>query len=302
MRYVGDRWWLATMMLFAPRWPMLFPAGLLVALAFFLKRGLLWPLFIVVLLIAGPIMGFHASRLPRGDQQTRADLRVLTLNTHFAGFNPSALRALIAAEQPDVVLLQEWWNTNPDYVFDGLPAYSTRIPDNMAILATRYPARRLTGPAVETGVNGSIYYGYTVDLPRGPIQLYNVHLASPHNSLSEVVHGEQFGVNRLRRNADARWNEAVHLRTLATVGGDSVMLAGDFNLPADSPVFRNAFSSLTDAFPAAGLGYGWTYRTNRTDVRIDHILTGSGWSCVSCWVGPDVGSPHRPLLADYKIQ
>ena len=33
-------------------------------------------------------------------------------------------------------------------------------------------------------------------------------------------------------------------------------------------------------------------------VRIDHILAGPGWRCGRCWVGPDVGSPHRPLLAD----
>jgi vancomycin resistance protein VanJ len=33
-------------------------------------------------------------------------------------------------------------------------------------------------------------------------------------------------------------------------------------------------------------------------VRIDHILAGPGWYCARCWVGPDVGSPHRPVLAD----
>jgi endonuclease/exonuclease/phosphatase (EEP) superfamily protein YafD len=33
-------------------------------------------------------------------------------------------------------------------------------------------------------------------------------------------------------------------------------------------------------------------------VRIDHILAGPGWQAERCWVGPDVGSPHRPVIAD----
>ena len=36
----------------------------------------------------------------------------------------------------------------------------------------------------------------------------------------------------------------------------------------------------------------------KTTVRIDHVLAGKGWNCVRCWVGPNVGSPHRPVLAD----
>ena len=147
-----------------------------------------------------------------------------------------------------------------------------------------------------------IYYEYQIDYPNRPLLLYNVHLASPHGSLTETLHGERVGVNRLKNNASARWNEAMLLSDLAAHAEDNVILAGDFNLPSDSPIFRNAFSDLTDAFSEAGLGYGWTYRNNRTDVRIDHILTRSGWSCQSAWVGPFVGSPHRPLLADFKMR
>jgi vancomycin resistance protein VanJ len=33
-------------------------------------------------------------------------------------------------------------------------------------------------------------------------------------------------------------------------------------------------------------------------VRIDHVLAGPGWHCDRCRVGPHVGSPHRPVLAD----
>src|SRR5262249_17737710 len=50
----------------------------------------------------------------------------------------------------------------------------------------------------------------------------------------------------------------------------------------------------------AGLGWGYTFYNNRTMTRIDHILGGAGWSCRRCWVGPDVGSEHRPVIADME--
>ena len=32
-------------------------------------------------------------------------------------------------------------------------------------------------------------------------------------------------------------------------------------------------------------------------MRIDHILIGGLGQASQCWVGPDVGSPHRPVIA-----
>jgi vancomycin resistance protein VanJ len=38
--------------------------------------------------------------------------------------------------------------------------------------------------------------------------------------------------------------------------------------------------------------------THRIGLRIDHVLCGPGWWPEVCWVGPDVGSAHLPVLAD----
>jgi endonuclease/exonuclease/phosphatase (EEP) superfamily protein YafD len=77
-----------------------------------------------------------------------------------------------------------------------------------------------------------------------------------------------------------------------------VLLAGDFNTPPESALFSQLWGGYTDAFSTAGWGWGYTFRSWKTTVRIDHILAGPGWSCERCWVGPYVGSPHRPVLAD----
>ena len=75
---------------------------------------------------------------------------------------------------------------------------------------------------------------------------------------------------------------------------------GDFNTPPDSAMFREYWSSYGNAFSTAGFGWGYTHFTRRTAVRIDQILYSRGWQCKRCWVGPNVGSEHRPVIADVE--
>lgn len=56
------------------------------------------------------------------------------------------------------------------------------------------------------------------------------------------------------------------------------------------------------AFSAMGFGIGNTTYVDKGGIkwgsRIDHILTRGRWHASRCWVGPDIGSDHRPVLAD----
>ena len=103
----------------------------------------------------------------------------------------------------------------------------------------------------------------------------------------------------LEANNELRWKQSEYLGAgeAAAVAGP-VLLAGDFNTPPESAIFRRLWTPYTDAFGAAGWGWGYTFIGGRTRVRIDHILAGPGWYCERCWVGPDVGSPHRPVITD----
>ena len=78
------------------------------------------------------------------------------------------------------------------------------------------------------------------------------------------------------------------------------LLLCDINLPGESAIFRSHWGQFTDAFSSAGLGLGHTKFTRWHGVRIDHILAGPGWRFRRCWVGPDVKSDHRPLIADVE--
>src|SRR5262249_57736521 len=83
LHLAGDRWWLATLLLFAPRWPWALPLIVLVPLALLGHRRLLWLLAVVAGLVLVPIMGLC---LPWGaasaETCTGPTLRVLTCNVH----------------------------------------------------------------------------------------------------------------------------------------------------------------------------------------------------------------------------
>jgi endonuclease/exonuclease/phosphatase (EEP) superfamily protein YafD len=80
-----------------------------------------------------------------------------------------------------------------------------------------------------------------------------------------------------------------------------VIVAGDFNMPVESSIYRRDWRGFSNAFSKVGIGYGWTERSTvkgiEVGVRVDHVLTGAGLVPCACEAGPDVGSDHLPLLA-----
>jgi endonuclease/exonuclease/phosphatase family metal-dependent hydrolase len=300
----GDRWWPATMILFGPRWAALLPMIILLPASLIWRRRWLIGLAMLGLLIAWPIMGLNlnglgSGRLSLSDTGSSpppcppGTLRVLTLNTHFCAMDPLALQRYIDQTDPEIIALQEWYSGNRKILFSD-PAWHSLQADE-AIIASHHPIR-MDGSAIgERDVTAGVSYRYTLYFPDGPIRFFSVHLSSPHTAFRNVLQLSRHGPIRLDLNSAERLREAISLRELAN---DDTILAGDFNLPADSTIYRSTLAIFHDAFADAGLGFGLTYYSRFTAVRIDHVLFGRHWRCVNCWTGPDVGSPHRPVVAD----
>jgi endonuclease/exonuclease/phosphatase (EEP) superfamily protein YafD len=102
----------------------------------------------------------------------------------------------------------------------------------------------------------------------------------------------------LKSNSLLRRQQLERLAEWADEAPDPVLLVGDFNTPRESWLFRRSLGIYIDAFTDAGCGWGYTFVGAKTTVRIDHILLGPGWRCQRSWIGPDVGSPHLPVVAD----
>ena len=301
MRQEGERWWPATLLLVGPRWPLAVPAAVLWPIVVSLRR---WGLTLLVAastaFLLGALIGLRLS-LPAGSAE-QGDVRLLTCNIHRQQVSAEALGAFIRSTQPDVVALQDWSAGGHDSLFADQRWHVQR--NGQMLLASRFPIARVTivdlgkPPDVPADERAAAVC-YDLQSPAGPFRLINIHLSSPHGGLLTFLddHGKA-----LEENADRRWQESAALCRLVENSNIPVLLAGDFNTTDDSPIFREDWSDYRDAFTDRGLGIGYTYLNRHTQIRIDHIMAGPGWQIVRCWIGPAVGSPHRPLVAELRIR
>lgn len=298
LRLQGDRWWVGTLVMLVPRWPMLLPLAVLGPWILWRRRWFLGALAAgCAAAILFPIMGVRAA-IPSTSSQ-RGDLRILSCNVHREQVHPNELARVIAQVQPDVVALQDWTSAN-DHIFDG-GDWNVRREGEL-VVASRFPigkvivlpiAANSDGPKAERGAAAS----FELLTPQGPIQLVNVHLASPHTGL--ITFRDDNGA-LLAKNLERRWDQSAMVRSLVDQLPRPVLLAGDFNTTDDSPIFVEHWSDFTDAFARCGWGLGLTYINRTTQIRIDHILLDRSWLPIRFWLEPEVGSPHRPIVADLK--
>jgi endonuclease/exonuclease/phosphatase (EEP) superfamily protein YafD len=282
--------------MFSPRWLLLAPLALLAYAAAALRRRALVPVLLALAVVLGPLTGLCVpwQRLWSAPDGTR--LRLLTCNMHHQNTDPPALSRLIAEAKPDIVALQEWSRPKRfDPFADG--AWHFHSAPGL-FLASRYPIRR----AVPFGNNSvgekGLAMRYEIDTPAGPVTLFSLHLASPRQGLETTVHETDRAPAELEAGSELRLLQSENLARAAGQVQGPLLLAGDFNTPPESAIFRRVWERYTDAFAAAGWGWGYTLFARKSAVRIDHILAGPGWYCERCWVGSAVGSPHRPVLAD----
>jgi endonuclease/exonuclease/phosphatase (EEP) superfamily protein YafD len=307
LRFAGDRWWFATVILFGPRWLCAVPLAVLVPAAGLIRPRLLWVLGATAIMVLGPVMGFCIPRARPAAADGPA-LRVLTCNLKGKCNDNAALARLIKETMPDIVALQGCWGE----VRIRWPAgwHVCQVAD--FVVASRYPVVHqgadhywsLPGHGLHMDM-----FCCTVQAAGRDIDFYSVHLLSPHRGLAAVLDRQTL----LRPSDGPTLDAEIEQRRLESEDAHHFMrdraspsiLAGDFNMPVDSTIYRRYWAEFRDAFFDAGLGFGyteWPYlRGRHFGVRIDHVLTGSGWRCRRCWVGPDVGSDHLPLLADLSL-
>lgn len=301
---LAERWWPATVYLFGPRWVVLLPLAVLLPAAALLRPRLLPALALVTLVVLFPVMGLRTgwrSWLPAGASAPR--LRVVTLNAAGRDDVGNGLAPLLLEWKPELVAVQEC-SAGLAAAFAELPGWHFDARGQLCLLS-RYPIRaprsldRGEMAAVrEEGVGGSgAAVRYRVETPQGPVAVANVHLETPRKGFSRLFDGDasQMAGNTLLREIESR-------RISRWVGRDnpSLIVLGDFNMPTESRIYRQGWGDLANAFSRTGRGPGWTRDNGWIQVRIDHVLTGSGWRARRAWVGPDVGSDHRPVGADLQ--
>jgi endonuclease/exonuclease/phosphatase family metal-dependent hydrolase len=176
------------------------------------------------------------------------------------------------------------------------------------VVASRYPVveegslPRTTVPGKTVGIR------YLIQRPGGEVQLFNLHLLTPRPGLEAVLDRKRgldlSGIPQLEAILRIRNDESWETSSwVASYKGPKIVV-GDFNMPEDSGIYRDTWTFLQNAFSSTGFGFGFTKITRQHGwvygTRIDHVLYNAPWRCVRVWVGPDIGSDHVPVLADFE--
>jgi vancomycin resistance protein VanJ len=321
LRLAAERWWPGTMLLFAPRWNFAIPLVVLVPASLVVRTGrrALAPLAAAAGVVLFPVMdvripwrnlGGHviAGIRPAASVAPAVPtLRVLTCNVHGVELDAPALARYLGECRPDVVALQGWLPHHRAAVFPAAAGWHVAQDGQLCVASRRFPVTRLATIVPPThGENGmTSAFAVHADGLGGTFQLVDVHVDSPHRAFAAALCAASGAAQLIDANTERRLRHARAVwRYAESIPGRSTILAGDFNMPDDSPAYRVAFPSAgrwTDAFAASGWGIGNTYFGGGTAARIDHVLCdGRGWRCVGCTVGPAVGSPHRPVVAELE--
>jgi endonuclease/exonuclease/phosphatase family metal-dependent hydrolase len=154
-----------------------------------------------------------------------------------------------------------------------------------------------------------------VETDQGEVGVVSLHLRTPRHGLERLYDRKAMlrigmqGVTPLEAEIERRRRETAAARQwVDSFSGPSIVM-GDFNMSVQSTIYRREWSDRTNAFSAAGFGFGYTKRTpiralEGVDygVRIDHVLTDPAQRVLRCWVGPDVVSDHLPVCADVELR
>jgi len=304
--YEGDDWWLATVFLFGPRWPVFVPIVLLAIPVSLCSRPLFFPLAVGALIALGPLMGFSipsvSSVVRAGHDPSSLRIRVLTQNHEAAPIDAPRFREMIEMLKPDIVAMQEC-GTPHEQTVSPIPNFYFHVHYGLCLLS-RFPIRKADpfdrSDVWKIGGSGAIVL-YDLDFHGITISLLNLQLETPREGLDALQHSRWKGIPEMEANIRLRQWESKLAQQWSLRARGPILIMGDFNMPVESDIYRTFWSSFTNVYSDVGFGYGFTKQLKYWGTRIDHILAGPGWVPESVRVIPDVGSDHLGVVAELRL-
>ena len=300
---LGDRVWIGTILLYTGRWVWLVPIvalGVIVGIADWKWLGVQAAAIWVVLVgVMGLETGWH-SLMPKPGGMP---IRVATYNVEGGDRVALRMREFVDAHRPDIIAIQECGEPLQRTLASLLEGYQVDV--SAGCVASRYPIDtvRAMPQSQFNRVGGLIVTTYILRTPAGRMALTNLHLETPRKGL-EWLQGDQIGSApaRIARNITRRETESRLARRWVDSASLPRLVTGDFNLPADSRIFRTSWGDLTNAWSAAGRGFGYTRLAGWIRARIDHVLVDDRFAVTGAEVGADYGSDHLPLIVEVVLR
>jgi vancomycin resistance protein VanJ len=313
LEWWGERFWVLSVLLYAPPQILLLPLALLTPLCLLFRARLcLWHLACVLVMAFG-FMTF------RWAGSSRRDDKMITAVTFNCGesYRPQ-MAAFIEQEKPDFILLQ-------DAGYRG-PELAAKLPGSFVaghrefVLVSRYPVIK-SGLVAEPNWEGRpVAARFEVMVKDQPLVLYSVHLPTPRHELSRFIGGRRIlgdlvgrkqrepGFGNYREWLDKRIQLASALAKVFKDEKQPFIVGGDFNTPDHGYIYHLFAAEMTDAFTVAGRGWGLTFPGHTRNpltafgpwLRLDYFFTGRGWRAVECRPEPGDRSQHKAVLARFE--
>ncbi len=313
LEWWGERLWVFSLLLYAPAPALLLPLLVLTPLCLLIRPRLcLWHLAAVLLLVFG-YMTFRRSGAPPRDEKM---ISAVTFN--FGESSRPQFAEFIGREKPDFILLQDARNRGPEF--------AAKLPGTFVagqgefVCVSRFPIQKSALLAEPKWAGHPVAARFEVMVQGRPLVFFSVHMPTPRTELARFLGGRRILgdlVGRSHREpAFGNYREWLAermalARALAKVFHDEpqpFIVAGDFNMPDHGYNYHLFAGEMTDAFAAAGHGWGFTFpggngrfvRFIGPFLRLDYFFTGRGWRAVECRPEPGTKSQHKAVLARFE--
>jgi len=274
-------------------------ALLLVILA---RRGrLLVPALAAIAFWAIALMrpAWHVPARPH-QQPAGPTVRVVTYNVHVGLQGADRVAETVRGLQPDVICLQEAWHSPVLPLRRAFPGYHGLESMELDTLA-RFPIESHRRVPFAMGWRHGLET--KLDVHGVPLTVLNVHFITgthPSGSVERALR-ERTVREYLRLTVAARRAQvATVMRWLDEQRGPAIVV-GDFNTPPGAWSLRPLRERMTDAFAAAGLGFGHTFPSEFPLIRIDYIWCTPDIRVRSCRVVRSAASDHCALVAELEL-
>lgn len=292
---------LSTLFLYSPRWFAALPLIPVVAMAVLGRSRWAFAIGSVAAAgVLGPLMGGRIGISAWLEPPPAyARYRVMTWNAGGAR-STAAFRNFQDESRPDIILIQE---CPGDVTEADFPKGWTVNSGGAGLrVASRYPGRYQESLGQERLVLPGSAGRYLIETPDGSITIYNLHLPTPRPGIEAAIHSKFTNFGELRTILPLQAKASKTVRDWVGDPPGLFVIAGDFNMPVESQLYRRDWGTFQNAFSEAGRGWGGTKTTSWHSVRIDHILSGSAFHIRRSFEGPDLGSDHRPMIADLTLE
>jgi vancomycin resistance protein VanJ len=224
-------------------------------------------------------------------------IRVLQYNIAEGRLTSGKLTAALRSAGADIITLEEvapeQFAAMQASLADLYPYQVLAAPGGAGLLS-RYP---ITRSEPLPNLPGRSYLRADIEIDGKPILVLVAH--------PQVAYFDASHASYSSRSTDA-------FRALAVMSqqGTPTILAGDFNMVDQSADYDLlSRSGLHDTFREAGWGFGWSYAASGAVppmpttplLRIDYLWHTPDLRAIRSWMGPDWGSDHLPLFAEFTF-